>query len=278
MTRPPQRLGRGLATLFNDDRGTAGTATELPLVAISPGPFQPRAAITADSLTDLIASIKAQGVLQPILVRPSPDHPGHYQIIAGERRWRAAQAAGLHTIPVHLRPLTDREAVAAALVENLQRQDLDPIEEAEGYQRLMTEFDMIPDALGLLVGKSRSHIANTVRLLGLPAPVRAHVKAGLLTAGHARALLGHLDPEQTANAVISQGLNVRQTEALIRLPAHADARPTTPQDAGDVALEQELTGRLGLRVRIVRSGTRGTVQISYGTLEQLDGIVRLLQS
>lgn len=278
MSRPPQRLGRGLATLFNDDRGPAGTVTDLPLISISPGPFQPRTEISPASLTDLIASITAQGVLQPILVRPNPEQPGQFQIIAGERRWRAAQAAGLHTIPVHLRPLTDKEAVAAALVENLQRQDLDPIEEAEGYQRLLGEFVMTPEALGQLVGKSRSHIANTIRLLGLPTSVRAHVKAGLLTAGHARALLGHIDPEQTANAVISQGLNVRQTEALTRVPAQAHNRSAAPRDADDVALEEGLTGLLGLRVRILRSGVGGTVQISYGTLDQLDGIVRLLQS
>ncbi len=274
MTQPPQRLGRGLATLFNDDRGTASLASQQPVTSIVPGPFQPRTDISAASLAELTVSIRAQGVLQPILVRPHPDQENHYQIIAGERRWRAAQAAGLHTIPVHIRPLTDRDAVAAALVENLQRHDLDPIEEADGYQRLIQEFKLSHDDLGQMIGKSRSHIANTLRLLQLPTAVRNHVKHGDLTAGHARALLGHDLPEEVAKTVISQGLNVRQTEALARRPT-----PVTGEaDSDSDQLEQTLTSHLGLRVRVKRQGDRGTVQLSFNSLDQLDGIVRLLQS
>ena len=163
MTRPQQRLGRGLATLFNDDVQATAPLRELPITQLIPGPFQPRSEISPQSLIELTASIMAQGVLQPVLVRAHPEQAGIYQIIAGERRWRAAQAAGLHTIPVHLRSFTDGEAVAAALVENLQRHDLDPIEEADGFQRLISEFAMSHDTLGQLIGKSRSHIANTLR-------------------------------------------------------------------------------------------------------------------
>ena len=160
-------------------------------------------------------------MLQPLLARPHPGQHGQYQIIAGERRWRAAQAAGLHEVPVLIRPLTDTEAMAAALVENLQRQDLDPIEEAEGYKRLIGEFGLTQDGLGELVGKSRSHVANTMRLLQLPAPVLEGVRSGTLSAGHARALLTHPQPEQAARVVIARGLNVRQTEALVQRGAAA---------------------------------------------------------
>ena len=278
MTRPAQRLGRGLATLFNDAAPTNAIVNELPVTQMIPGPFQPRSEITAQSLTELTASIQAQGVLQPILVRAHPDQPGIYQIVAGERRWRAAQAAGLHTVPVHLRSLTDREAVSAALVENLQRHDLDVIEEAEGFQRLVSEFGMSHETLGHLIGKSRSHIANTVRLLQLPIGVRAQVKTGALTAGHARALLGHADPEKTADLVITQGLNVRQTEALVRRPdpVPAPAVDRNPDHDG-AELEQTLTAYLGLRVRISRQGDRGTVHLSFTSFDQLDGLIRLLQ-
>lgn len=166
------RLGRGLAALFGDAPPGTGSVlaprTTLPITALEPGPFQPRTTMDPARLADLTASIKQQGVLQPILARPHPTTPGHYQIIAGERRWQAAQAAGLHDIPVLVRQLSDTDAMAASLVENLQRQDLDPIEEATGYKRLMGEFGLTQDQLGDLVGKSRSHVANTVRLLQLP--------------------------------------------------------------------------------------------------------------
>src|SRR3954468_6635396 len=187
--------------------------TSLPVSALEPGPFQPRTNMDPEQLRDLTESIRQQGVLQPLLARPHPERQGRFQIIAGERRWRAAQAAGLHEVRVLVRPLSDTEAMAAALVENLQRQDLDPIEEAEGYKRLLGEFGLTQDGLGELVGKSRSHVANTMRLLQLPDSVRDGVRSGALSAGHARALLGHPDPAGAAKIVIARGLNVRQTEA-----------------------------------------------------------------
>ena len=279
MTRPPPRLGRGLATLFNDAAPAHLAVNELPVTQMVPGPFQPRSEITAESLAELTASIRTQGVLQPILIRAHPDQPAVYQIVAGERRWRAAQAAGLHTVPVHLRSLTDAEAVGAALVENLQRHDLDPIEEAEGFQRLISEFAMSHETLGRLIGKSRSHIANTLRLLHLPSGVRAQVKTGALTAGHARALLSHADPDKAAELVIGQGLNVRQTEALVRRPDPVPAPDANREpDHDGVEVEQTLTAHLGLRVRISRQGDRGTVHLSFSSFDQLDGLIRLLQA
>ncbi len=195
-------------------------------------------------------------MLQPILARPHPDRPGQFQIIAGERRWRASQAAGLHEVPVLVRPLTDTEAMAAALVENLQRQDLDPIEEAEGYKRLLGEFGLTQDGLGELVGKSRSHVANTMRLLNLPDAVRDGVRSGALSAGHARALLAHPDPAAAARVVIARGLNVRQTEALVQRGAQpaASRKPPDPETA---ALERDLSSTLGLKVQITQEGSGG---------------------
>ena len=277
MTSPP-RLGRGLAALLGDAAPTPRTPdrTQLPVTALEPGPFQPRIAMDQEALDDLASSIKQQGVLQPLLARPHPTKPGHYQIIAGERRWRAAQIAGLHEVPVLLRPLADTEAMAAALVENLQRQDLDAIEEAEGYRRLHREFGLTQDQLGDLVGKSRSHVANTLRLLALPGPVRAHVQTGALSAGHARALLTAEDPEAAAKLVIARGLNVRQTEALT---AKKPASPPTPRPTPDpehTALERDLSLSLGLQVRIEASGRGGTVRIAYRSLDQFDALVERL--
>ncbi|MBW8270455.1 ParB/RepB/Spo0J family partition protein [Caldovatus aquaticus] len=293
--RKPPRLGMGLSALIGDappaeaDRpGAAGPATSggqrtLPIESLEPGPFQPRGPVEPEALAELAASIREHGVLQPILVRPKPGTAGTYQIIGGERRWRAAQAAGLHEVPVTIRDLGDREAMAAALVENLQRQDLNALEEAEGYSRLIEEFGLTQDALGKAVGKSRSHIANTLRLLGLPATVREMLRKGQLTAGHARAILVARDPEKLAAAVVARGLSVRQTEAL------AAAKPRQPAEAGgagdrrqerdpDIArLEQDLTERLGLRVTIqARSRGGGQLTIAYRTLDQLDGLIRLL--
>jgi len=276
------RLGRGLAALFGDAppdaEGGFAPRAALAVALLEPGPFQPRTAMDPARLEELTASIKQQGVLQPILARPHPTQPGRYQIIAGERRWRASQAAGLHEVPVLVRTLTDTEAMAASLVENLQRQDLDPIEEAEAYKRLTVEFGMTQEGLGGLVGKSRSHVANTMRLLQLPGPVRGHLRDGSLSAGHARALLLHPAPEAAARAVIARGLNVRQTEALaqrsIRPSSTAPARPQA--DPETAALERDLSARLGLRVQVAFDGTGGNVRIYYQTLDQLDGVIALL--
>ena len=276
MSGSAPRLGRGLAALLGETASPAQPRTSLAVTALEPGPFQPRTAMDPDQLADLTESIKAQGVLQPLLARPHPGKPGQYQIIAGERRWRAAQAAGLHEVPVLIRPLSDTEAMAASLVENLQRQDLDAIEEAEGYKRLIGEFGLTQDGLGDLVGKSRSHVANTMRLLQLPNPVRDGLRAGTLSAGHARALLAHPDPAAAAKIVIARGLNVRQTEALVQ---RGEAKPAAPKSADPevAALERDLSTRLGLKVQITQEGRGGTVRISYRNLDQLDAVLALLR-
>lgn len=276
------RLGRGLAALLGEPlpatSGESGGSRPIPVEFLSPGPFQPRGPIDADSLAELIESVRARGILQPLLARPDPDEPDRFQIIAGERRWRAAQAAGLHEVPALVRDLSDAEAMAAALVENLQRQDLNAIEEAQGYRRLLDEFGMTQDQLGEAVGKSRSHVANTLRLLNLPPTVQIEVRKGALTAGHARALLAHPDPKTAALSVIARGLSVRQTEALTAKradPSEHHARAST-KDPETTALEAELSGRLGLKVEIAFDGKAGSVRIHYRSLDQLDGIVNLL--
>ena len=229
-----------------------------------------------EQLRDLTESIRQQGLLQPLLARPHPTKPGQFQIIAGERRWRASQAAGLHEVPVLVRTLSDTEAMAASLVENLQRQDLDPIEEAEGYKRLIGEFGLTQDGLGDLVGKSRSHVANTMRLLQLPDKVREGLRAGVLSAGHARALLAHPDPAAAAKVVIARGLNVRQTEALVQRGSVA-APERKARDLEVVALERELSTLLGLKVQIAQEGRGGSLKVVYRDLDQLDGLLGLLR-
>jgi ParB family chromosome partitioning protein len=282
---PSPRLGRGLAALLGDavaapHRSEAEGPRQLPIEVLGPSPYQPRSPIDPASLRDLTDSIRARGILQPLLARPDPGHPGRYEIIAGERRWRAAQVAGLHEVPVLVRLLSDAEAMAAALVENLQRQDLNPIEEAEGYRRLIDEFAMTQDALGEAVGKSRSHIANTMRLLNLPATVQTEVRNGALTAGHARALLSHPEPAKAALAVIARGMNVRQTEAMVA--RRADIRDTADASGGHqksteaIALERSLTARLGLKVEIASTDKNGVMRIHFKSLDQLDGLVTLL--
>ena len=277
------RLGRGLAALMGETAEPpampGGGIRAIPIELLSPGAFQPRAPIDAASLAELTESIRARGVLQPLLARPHPLAPDRYEIIAGERRWRAAQAAGLHEVPALVRDFTDPEAMAAALVENLQRQDLNAIEEAQGYRRLLDEFGMSQEALGEAVGKSRSHVANTLRLLNLPPNLQAEVRNGALSPGHARALLGHPDPEGAARAVIARGLNVRQTEALARRAAEEATQPGSRErhrDPDSEAVERRLTERLGLRVEIAFDGRRGSLRLHFDTLEQLDGLVALL--
>jgi len=274
------RLGRGLAALMGE--APAATPDILPtrtlaIEMLEPGPFQPRTSFHADTLAELVDSIKARGILQPLLARPHPKKPGQFQIIAGERRWRAAQQAGLHDVPVLVRDLADTEAMAASLVENLQRQDLNPIEEGEGFRRLLEEFGLTQEQLGAAVGKSRSHVANAIRLLQLPPSVRNEVQAGKLSAGHARALLAHPDPEQAAKIVIARGLNVRQTEALASAkPNDTGERTQRVKDPEIEALERDLSSRLGLHVQIVFDGRGGAVTIKYRSLDQLDGVVAQL--
>jgi ParB family chromosome partitioning protein len=210
-------------------------------------------------------------------VRRVADHDEQYEIIAGERRWRAAQLAGCHELPVVVYALSDREALELALLENVQRQDLTPLEEAEGYRRLIEEFGHTQDELARSLGKSRSHIANLIRLLGLPGPLRALLESGQLSAGHARALLGAVDPAPLARQVLARGLNVRQTEALVRNERHAiKVGGDRKRDADTVALERDLANRLGLPVRVQPKASGGTLRIEYRSLEQLDGLIRRL--
>jgi len=283
-------LGRGLSALL-DEVETASTpesrraagVLDVPIELIRPNPDQPRKAFPAAELEELAASIRERGVLQPILARPIAGQPGAYQIVAGERRWRAAQQAGLRAIPTLVRDLADQEVMEVALIENIQRADLGAIEEARAYEAMAKRFQRGAEAIGQAVGKSRSHVANTMRLLRLPASVREHLEAGRLTAGHARALLDRPDAEALADRVILQGLNVRQTEALTR-----NARdPDTPSPSGKrgggetktpdtLALEADLSEVLGLKVEIRDRDGVGEVRIVYQTLEQLDALCQRL--
>lgn len=278
------RLGRGLAALLGEAavhlEAAEPSVRDIPIDLLEPNPYQPRAAIRMEPLDELIRSVRAHGILQPLLLRPHPSTTGRYQIVAGERRWRAAQAAGLHAVPALVRGLSDSDTAAAALVENLLREGLDPIEEAEGFARLMREFKHTQEAVSDIVGKSRSHVANTLRLLNLPVGVQILVRAGQLTAGHARALVGHPAVDVLAQRVIADGLSVRQTEALaarVEKPPKSTQTEPAAKSPDIVALERSLTEQLGLRVEIGFSGTGGTVRIHYRDLDQLDGLLVRLQ-
>jgi len=292
-------LGRGLSALLGDHAASAIQAVTsaaaagpegaaaikglrlMPVGQLQPGKFQPRRSFDEDRINDLVDSVREKGILQPLLVRPLPGQPGRFEIIAGERRWRAAQGAKLHEVPVIVRELSDREALEVALVENLQRQDLTPLEEADGYRRLMEDFSHTQEELAKAVGKSRSHVANMIRLLALPDPVKTMLEKGELTAGHARALLTAADPLRLARDVVGRALNVRQTEKLVN--DEGKARPTSggrPANAGrdpDIAaLERDLTAGLGCRVTIRSLGKGGELTIAYGSLEQLDDVLARL--
>jgi ParB family chromosome partitioning protein len=280
----PKRLGRGLAALLGDAAVPQTTATpgvqQLAVDMLEPSPFQPRQEMDESALQELADSIAQRGILQPLLVRPTPGRPDHYQIIAGERRWRAAQRVSLHEVPVLVRPLSDSDAMAAGLVENLQREDLNAIEEAEGYKRLLEEFNLSQDKLGEAVGKSRAHIGNVVRLLKLPEPVRAMLRQGQLSAGHARALLTHPDPVKAAKEVVKRDLSVRQTEALAAQatrPAKTTSGTAPRADADVESLANSLSERLGLKVQIKYNGKSGAVILNYANLDQLDSLLALLK-
>ncbi len=281
--RDRPRLGRGLASLWGaaQAEGMAGPGGQgvrlLSTALLEPHPFQPRARVEPEALAELVQSIRRRGILQPLLVRPHPSAPDRYQIVAGERRWRAAQAAGMHEVPTLVRELNDAEATGAALVENLQRQDLNAIEEADGYRRLTQEFGLTQDGVAESVGKSRSHVANTLRLLNLPEAVKVEVRRGAISAGHARALLGVPDPHAAALDVIARGLSVRQTEALTARPA-PPAPTASAHDSVTRNVERELSERLGLRVQITATGKAGAIRIQYQNLDQLDGIITLLRN
>lgn len=267
--RPP--LGRGLEALFGE--APAARPQTVPVAQLRPGAGQPRRDFDDAALDGLAASMRARGVLQPLIVRLCPGEDGRFEIVAGERRWRAAQRAGLHEVPVLVRDFDDREAREAALIENVQRQDLNPVEEAAGYARLIEEFAHTQEDLARIVGRSRSHVANTLRLLRLPEAARALLASGALTAGHARALLAAADPAALARQVVRDGLNVRQTERLVR------ARPRR-RAASDPVLDRladELSRALGLKVALKARRGGGELTIRYTTPDQLDDLLRRLR-
>jgi len=286
-----KNLGRGLDALLGDDAdapvpteapagGAGAKETRAPIEALVPGRYQPRHRFDQEELEGLADSIKSRGIIQPILVRRHPDDESLYEIIAGERRWRAAQLAQLHDVPILVKELDDAETLEIALVENLQRENLSPLEEAEGYESLIEEFSHTQDALGQILGKSRSHVANTLRLLNLPDEVKALVESGELSAGHGRALLGADDPAALARIVVTQGLNVRQTEKLVQsgdsTPKAKSAPAKKEKDADTLALEESLTQLIGLPVTIDFADPGGKITIAYRNLEQLDDILHRL--
>lgn len=291
MSERQRGLGRGLSALLGEnvaesapvDGGPQPTGVRsVPIESLKPNPDQPRKQFSAENLEELTASIRDKGVLQPILVRAQPGQDGMWQIIAGERRWRAAQAARLRNVPIIERPMDDVEVMEVAIIENVQRADLNPVEEAMAYGSLISRFGRTQDALAGVVGKSRSHVANTLRLLQLPDSVLNHVMENRLSAGHARALITAPNPEALAEQVLAKGLNVRQTEALARRaadgPKPSKAKPVlSGEGAADVAaLEQDLADALGLKVLLIDKGGKGELTIKYGTLEQLDDLCRRL--
>ena len=278
-----KNLGRGLNALLGDndaEESVQGIRTVL-LSDLEPCPFQPRHVFNQDAINDLVESIRTKGVLQPLIVRLKNGTSDKYEIVGGERRWRASQMAGLTEVPVLVKNLSDKEALEVALIENLQRQDLNALEEAEGYRRLMDEFSNTQEELAQAVGKSRSHVANTMRLLGLPAKVKTFLEDGRLTSGHARALLTARDPEALAQTVIDKGLNVRQTEKLAQentsKKKRVSVKKSDKQEECD-SLAEELSRTLGIVVTIKPKAVGGEVILSYETLEQLDTLIRKLSS
>jgi ParB family chromosome partitioning protein len=279
----PRGLGRGLSALIGDEvaavKGEHAVRKDtrtLPVAFLRPGRFQPRKTFDEQPLSDLAASIKEKGVLSPILVRPIG--PDRYEIVAGERRWRAAQIAQLHDVPVVVRELPDDQALEIAIIENVQRTDLNAIEEGAAYDELVTRFGRTQEDVAREVGKSRSHVANTIRLLKLPEAVKAWVREGKLTAGHARTLLGAADPEARARELIAGELTVREAER--RSPPKKKPGGKTLPDPNITALEANISSALGLKTQIThrvdKKGDKGEVRVAYSSLEQLDEIVRRL--
>ena len=293
-------LGRGLSALLGEEDedvgaavaggneaiahpGPGGTTQLIAITDLKPSPFQPRSNFDDEAIDDLAASIRQKGIIQPILVRASSTGETTYEIIAGERRWRAAQRAQLHEVPVLVRDFDDRETAEIALIENLQRQDLSPLEESEGYSRLMSDFSHTQEALAQALGKSRSHIANSLRLLTLPAPIKQMLSDRVLSPGHARALLGADNAVELASQIVKKGLNVRQTEKLVKTDGGKTARQKKSssargieKDPDTVALEHDLSNMLGLAVNIDFDGSGGKISVRYETLEQLDDILKRL--
>lgn len=305
-----QPLGRGLNALFGDEpkkdvtltvatpvspasettTGTLRGLRSIAVTAISPSPYQPRKVFSDESLNELAASLKQHGMAQPMVVRPKPNTPGQYELIAGERRWRAAQRVPMHEVPVIVQEIDDKTAMEIALIENLQRVDLNPLEEARAFQRLIDEYSYKHDQLATVLGKSRSHITNVLRLLQLPESVQDKLLDGSLTMGHARALITATNPEALAELIVKNGLSVREAEKLAskqkdhtgtpekiaKAVANANTKPSQ-KDADIRALESNLSQLLGLHVSIEpETATKGVLSISYQTLDQLDDVLRRL--
>jgi ParB family chromosome partitioning protein len=281
------RLGRGLAALIGDV-GTETTAQDrgrgqrrVPVEFLTPNPRNPRRDFADAELDELAASLRQRGIIQPIVVRPVRGKRDAYEIIAGERRWRAAQRAGLHDVPIVAIEASDSESLELAIIENVQRADLNALEEAAGYQALV-DFGNSQDEIAKVVGKSRSHVANTLRLLKLPEPVKAYIRTGQLTAGHARQLIGQPDPEQVARDIVERGLNVRDAEALTQARKRASATAgkksrRAAKDPDTAALERRVSNALGLTVTVDHRGKGGVLQIKYRDLDQLDDVLRRLE-
>ena len=285
----PSRLGRGLAALIGDMAPIDGPRVaesasgqkRLPLDFITANRANPRRDFDMDQLEELTNSIREKGVMQPLLVRPTSD-PNQFEIIAGERRWRAAQRAGLHDVPVIIREVDDKEALELAIIENVQRVDLNPLEEALGYEQLIEQFSYTQQDLAQVIGKSRSHVANTLRLLKLPKAVRDMVSRGELTAGHARTLVTAEDPAALAKQIVSGGLSVREAERLSQSGGGATTKRRQPEpeakDADTLAIEKQLSDHLGLKVVIDHHDSGGRLEIRYRTLDQLDAVLMRLTS
>jgi len=285
------RLGRGLAALIGDAAEetpapeTGRKPRRAPIENLKPNPRNPRKAFTDAELDELASSIRERGIIQPIVVRPVHGQHDAFEIIAGERRWRAAQRAGLHDVPVTVVEATDAQALEFAIIENVQRTDLNAMEEATGYQALIDEFNHSQDDVAQIVGKSRPHVANTLRLLKLSEPVQTLVRAGHLSAGHARLLVGQPNALEIANEIVTRGLNVRQVEAWMRKDGASQARDVRNEakgytsgakNADTKALEKRLSDALGLEVTVDHRGEGGVLHVKYKDLDQLDSIIRKL--
>jgi ParB family chromosome partitioning protein len=286
---PKSRLGRGLASLIGEVPQSQPRASQdgeqrsCPIEMLRGGKFNPRKDFAEAELAELADSIRAKGLIQPIVVRPHPDDSQAFEIVAGERRWRAAQRAGIHSVPIIVRELTDKEVLELAIIENVQRADLNAIEEANGYRELIERFQYSQEQVSDIIGKSRSHVANTLRLLKLPGSVRAYVQEGKLTAGHARALVGRPDAEELAKRILDTDMNVREAEAMVQTgpigqAGNTGSRRVREKDPDTKAFEKDLADGLGLKVEIKRgSGETGNLIIKYGNFDQLEYIrLRLL--
>ncbi|MBN9595998.1 MAG: ParB/RepB/Spo0J family partition protein [Afipia sp.] len=291
MAEERSRLGRGLASLIGDVGGEAAhverpsrTPRRVPIEFLKANPRNPRRTFSDAELEELSSSIKQHGVIQPIVVRPVKGATDRFEIIAGERRWRASQRAGLHDVPIVTVEVTDSAALEIAIIENVQRSDLNAMEEAQGYHALATEYKHSAEEIAKLVGKSRSHVANMMRLTRLPDQVQAYIAEGKLSAGHARALINLPDPAAAAKRIVEEGLNVRQTEALAHEEGVPERKPqktrgaATAKDSDTVALEKRVSDVLGLKVSVDHRDPGGTVQIKYKDLDQLDEILRRLEA